>query len=112
MMNLEFLSFIAKETGDNRYLETANNHAQKTSQHHFRDDYSSFHVISYDTISGLPHAKHTHRGYAHESAWTRGQAWALYGYTMMYRETGKQEYLDLARKIGLFITNHPNMPPG
>ncbi|NDV66127.1 glycoside hydrolase family 88 protein [Bacteroides sp. 224] len=110
MMNLEFLSFIAKETGDSFYSDMINSHAKKTMEHHFRPDYSSYHVISYDTITGLPHAKNTHQGYADESAWARGQAWAVYGYTMMARETGDNAYLEHAKKVAEFIMNHPNMP--
>ncbi len=110
MMNLEFLIFVAKTTGENRLMDIANSHAKKTLENHFRLDYSSFHVVSYDTITGKPHAKNTHQGYSDESAWARGQAWGVYGYTMMYRETGKPEYLDQARSIASFIINHPNMP--
>lgn len=110
MMNLEFLSFISKATGDERFMNIADTHAQTTLANHFRPDYSSFHVVSYDTISGQPHAKNTHQGYSDESSWARGQAWALYGYTMMHRESGKPEYLEQARNIASFITNHPNMP--
>lgn len=110
MMNLEFLLFASQVTGDKRYLNIANAHAAKTMKHHFRSDYSSYHVVSYDTITGLPHAKNTHQGYADESAWARGQAWGVYSYTMMYRETGNIEYLEHARKIASFIMNHPNLP--
>lgn len=88
----------------------ADSHAQTTLRHHFRDDYSCYHVVSYDTLSGQPHFKGTHQGYADNSAWARGQAWALYGYTMMYRETGKTEYLEQARKVASYIKNHPNLP--
>lgn len=109
MMNLEFLVFMAKETSDDKYLNMSNNHAQTTLKNHFRNDFSSFHVVSYDTITGQPHAKNTHQGYADESAWARGQAWALYGYTMMFRETGKIEYLAQAKGVASFIMNHPNM---
>ncbi len=110
MMNLEFLMFVSKATSEDRYAEIADSHAATTLKNHFRDDAGSFHVISYDTLTGLPHAKHTHQGYAHESAWARGQAWGLYGFTMMYRETGKAEYLDQAKRIASFMMNHPNMP--
>ena len=58
----------------------------------------------------MPHKKQTHQGAADESAWARGQAWALYGFTMMYRETGKPDYLNHAKHIASFIMNHPNMP--
>ena len=67
-------------------------------------------MVSYDTITGIPHAKQTHQGYADNSSWARGQAWALYGYTMMYRETNNKVYLEQARKVALFIKNHPNLP--
>lgn len=110
MMNLEMLSFVAKETNQEHFMDIANTHARTTLLHHFRPDNSCYHVISYDTITGKPHAKQTHQGYSDSSAWARGQAWALYGYTMMYRETGKPEYLEQARKVASFIKNHPNLP--
>lgn len=110
MMNLEFLSFVSKKTNNERYLEIANRHARKTLENHFRPDNSCFHVVSYDTINGLPHFKGTHQGYSNESVWARGQAWALYGYTMMYRETGLTDYLEQARKVAAFIEKHPNLP--
>lgn len=110
MMNLEFLAVVSRMTGDKQFSRIAVNHADKTMEHHFRPDYSCYHVVSYDTITGLPHIKQTHQGWADESSWSRGQAWALYGYTMMYRETGKKKYLDLANNIASYLINHPNMP--
>lgn len=109
MMNLEFFSWASKAS-DDRFRKMAISHADKTMLHHFRDDYSCYHVVSYDTITGMPHKKQTHQGAADESAWARGQAWALYGFTMMYRETGKPDYLNHAKHIASFIMNHPNMP--
>jgi uncharacterized protein YyaL (SSP411 family) len=79
-------------------------------KNHFRPDYSSFHVIEYDTITGKVLKKNTHQGYSHESAWARGQAWALYGYTMCYRETRDPKYLRQAENIAGFILNHPRLP--
>ncbi len=110
MMNLELLTWAARTTGDEQFNEIANSHAKKTMEHHFRPDFSSYHVISYDTISGQPHAKNTHQGYADESAWARGQAWGLYGYVAMYRDTQKEEYLQQAHHIAAFLMNHPNTP--
>lgn len=110
MMNLEFLSFMALNTGNNRFKEIADKHAKTTLSNHFRSDNSCYHVVSYDTITGIPHTKQTHQGYADNSSWARGQAWALYGYTMMYRETNNKVYLEQARKVALFIKNHPNLP--
>ncbi|MDL2277809.1 glycoside hydrolase family 88 protein [Parabacteroides sp. OttesenSCG-928-G07] len=110
MMNLEFFTWATKMTGDQKYAHIANSHAMKTMQHHFRPDYSTYHVISYDLETGQPHAKHTHQGYADESVWARGQAWGLYGFTAMYRETGLIEYLHQAKSIADFLISHPRMP--
>lgn len=110
MMNLELLSWASKTTGDSRFNDIGVEHANTTMQNHFRDDYSSYHVVSYDTITGQSHIKMTHQGYSDESAWARGQAWAVYGYAMMARETGKPEYLAQAKHIADFLINHPNMP--
>ena len=110
MMNLEMLCFMTRETGDRRYERIAERHANTTMKNHFREDYSTFHVVSYDTITGQPHAKNTHQGYADGSSWARGQAWGLYGYTMMYRETLNPRYLRQAQQIGKFLMNHPRLP--
>ena len=110
MMNLEMLCFMTRETGDRSYERIAERHANTTMKNHFREDYSTFHVVSYDTITGQPHAKNTHQGYADGSSWSRGQAWGLYGYTMMYRETLNPKYLKQAQEIGKFLMNHPRLP--
>ena len=110
MMNLELLFAATRMTGDSAYFKVAVSHANTTMKHHFREDYSSYHVINYDTITGVPKDKHTHQGFSHSSAWSRGQAWALYGYTMCYRETKDPAYLKQAEGIAGFILNHPNLP--
>lgn len=110
MMNLEMLEYMSRKTGNKRYDEIARSHADRTLEHHFREDNSSYHVVSYDKQTGRPHAKNTHQGYADSSAWSRGQSWALYGYTMMYRETHDKRYLDQAIRVAEYLTTHPNMP--
>ena len=110
MMNLEFLFWATKASGDSTFYKIAVTHADNTMKYHFRKDYSSYHVIDYDTITGNVRNKHTHQGYAHESAWARGQAWGLYGYTMCFRETGDRRYLNQAEQIASFIFHHPNLP--
>ncbi|MCR5198132.1 MAG: DUF2264 domain-containing protein [Prevotella sp.] len=110
MMNLEMLCFMTRETGNMHYERIAERHANTTMKNHFRPDFSTFHVVSYDTITGQPHAKNTHQGYADSSAWARGQAWGLYGYTMMYRETLNPRYLKQAQEIAKFLMNHPRLP--
>lgn len=109
MMNLEFLTQVSKMTGNKRYYDLAVIHAETTLRNHFRKDYSSYHVIDYDVNTGKVIAKKTHQGAFDESAWSRGQGWALYGYTMMYRETKKKEFLNQARHIAKYILNHPNL---
>ena len=110
MMNLELLLWAANYSGDSKFKEMALSHADKTMIHHFRPDFSSYHLVSYDTISGLPHLKQTHQGFSKESSWSRGQAWGLYGYTYLYRITKDKRYLKQAENIAGFIINHPRMP--
>ena len=110
MMNLEMLEWASKAFDDTIYSHVAESHANTTLKNHFRDDYSSYHVVSYDTITGQVEKKNTAQGYSDDSAWARGQGWALYGYTMMYRETGNKKYLSQAEGIAGFILNNPNLP--
>jgi unsaturated chondroitin disaccharide hydrolase len=110
MMNLELLFWATKATGDSIFYQIAVNHANTTLKHHFREDNSSYHVIDYDPETGKVLNRHTHQGYSHGSAWSRGQAWGLYGYAMSYRETGIKAYLEQAEKIADYMLNHPNMP--
>lgn len=110
MMNLELLTQATKLTGDSIFYKIAVSHADTTMKYHFRPDGSSYHVVNYNTIKGGFQERVTFQGYANESSWARGQAWGLYGYTMMYRETGKPEFLQHAIKIANFIANHPNLP--
>lgn len=112
MMNLELLMWAAKETGDENLKNIAVTHAQTTTKYHFRADNSSYHVIDYNPETGEVENKHTHQGYSHESAWARGQAWGLYGYTMMFRETGMPEFLVQAEKIAEYILNQPGIAEG
>ncbi|MFA7583815.1 MAG: glycoside hydrolase family 88 protein, partial [Proteiniphilum sp.] len=110
MMNLELLFWASKESGDSTYYNIAVNHANRTMKNHFRPDYGTYHVVDYDTITGEVLNRHTHQGYAHESTWARGEAWALYGYTMCYRETKDNAYLDQARHVADFIFTNLNLP--
>ncbi|MCH7400991.1 glycoside hydrolase family 88 protein [Belliella kenyensis] len=110
MMNLELLFWASEETGDPKYKEIAITHADNTIKHHFREDNSSYHVVNYNPTTGEVTKKHTAQGYSDDSAWARGQAWGLYGYTVMYRFTKDQKYLDQAVKIANFMLDHPNLP--
>jgi rhamnogalacturonyl hydrolase YesR len=110
MMNLEMLFEATRLSGDSTFYKIAVIHANTTLKNHFRADNSSYHVINYDPETGKVVNKITNQGYANESAWARGQAWGLYGYTMCYRETKNKIYLQQAEKIAKFILNDPNMP--
>ncbi|WP_106930601.1 InlB B-repeat-containing protein [Adhaeribacter arboris] len=110
MMNLELLFAATRLTGDSTFYRIADSHASTTLKNHFRADYSSWHVVDYDPLTGQVRQKNTHQGYSDQSAWARGQAWGLYGYTMCYRETKNQAYLTQAERIASFILNHPRLP--
>ena len=110
MMNLEFLMDASNEGHVERYRQIAIAHADKTLHNQFRADSSSFHVVDYNPTNGEIIAKKTHQGAADDSAWARGQGWAVYGYTMMYRKTKNPAYLAQATKVADFILNHPRLP--
>ncbi|MBB6107404.1 Glycosyl Hydrolase Family 88 [Mucilaginibacter lappiensis] len=110
MLNLELLFEATHLTGDSSFYKIAVAHANTAMKNHFRADYSSYHVIDYDPETGKVLHKQTHQGYADESAWARGQAWGLYGYTMCYRETHNKAYLKQAENIAKFIFSNPNLP--
>lgn len=110
MMNLELLFDATKYSGDSTFYRIAISHANKTIEHHFRPDYSTWHVIDYSLTDGAVRNKHTAQGYSHESTWARGQAWAIYGYTVCFRETRDRKYLNQAEKAFEFVVNHPNFP--
>lgn len=99
MMNLELLFWAAKNGGNKEYYDMAVSHAKVTKENQFRPDGSCYHVAVYDTIGGKFLKGLTNQGYSDSSLWARGQAWAIYGYTLVYRETGDKEYLRFTEKI-------------
>lgn len=108
MMNLEMLFYASKISGDKKYYDIAVKHADATLKNQFREDFSTYHVVSYDTISPNVVSKNTAQGFSDNSTWSRGQAWAIYGFTMTYRETKDEKYLDAAIKAtDHFLSNLP-----
>ncbi|MDR0412483.1 MAG: glycoside hydrolase family 88 protein [Dysgonamonadaceae bacterium] len=99
MMNIELLFWAARNGGNPEYAKMAETHARKTMENQFKPDYTNFHVAIYDTINGNLLQCVTNQGCADSSFWARGQAWAIYGFTMVYRETGIKEFLRFAEKI-------------
>lgn len=110
LMNLEMLEWASHNSNDKSFSKIAETHANTTMKNHFRPDYSSYHVLDYDLNTGEVRKKVTAQGYSDSSAWSRGQGWALYGYTMMYRFTKDPVYLKQAAGIAKFILDHPNLP--
>ncbi|WP_276485514.1 glycoside hydrolase family 88 protein [Paraflavitalea pollutisoli] len=99
MMNLELLFWAAKNGGGQRLYDMAVQHANTTMKNHFRPDFTSYHVVVYDTITGKVIRQQTHQGYADSTMWARGQAWGIYGYTLMYRETKDTTYRRFAQSV-------------
>ena len=110
MMNLELLFEATRLSGDSTFYKIAVSHADNTMKNHFRADNSCYHVVDYSLQDGNVRSRQTAQGYAHESAWARGQAWAIYGYTTCYRYTHDKRYLDQAEKTLNFYLNDANLP--
>lgn len=110
MMNLELLFWASKTTGDKKFFDVAVKHANTTLKNHIRSDYSTFHVVDYDEVTGEVKDRATCQGFSDNSTWARGQAWGIYGFTLMYRETQDPKYLDAAIGLADFFLNHANLP--
>ncbi len=110
MMNLELLFRASEISGDPTFCNIAISHADRTMENHFRGDYSCYHVVDYDPEIGAVRSRVTAQGAGDESRWSRGQSWALYGYTATYRYTKDPRYLEQARHIADFLINEKNMP--
>ncbi len=102
MMNLDLLFDAYRLTGNEHYLEIARLHADKTMANHFRPDHSSWHVVSYNP-DGTVERRQTFQGKNDDSAWARGQAWGVYGYTACYRQFKDEKYRDFACAIADMI---------
>ncbi|WP_346320163.1 glycoside hydrolase family 88 protein [Chitinophaga sp. YIM B06452] len=110
MMNLELLFFASRETGDTSFRHIAVTHAETAMKNQIREDYSSYHVVCYDSITGKVEGRETAQGYADNSTWARGQAWGIYGFTMVYRETKDPRFLKTAMGMADFFLDHKNLP--
>jgi hypothetical protein len=110
MMNLELMFKATQLSGDSTYYRIAVSHADRTLKEQFRPDGSCYHVVDYGLIDGKVHHRQTAQGYSDESCWSRGQAWAIYGYTMCYRFTHFKRYLNQAIKTFHMMKNKTTMP--
>ena len=120
LMNLELLEWAGSESkkekgkgkkyGGVDFGKVAMSHADVTMKHHYRPDGGCYHVLDYDQETKQVKGIQRGQGASCETAWSRGQSWSIYGYTMMYRSTGHVRYLDFAKKLADFAIGHPNMP--
>jgi unsaturated chondroitin disaccharide hydrolase len=112
MMNLELLFAATRFTQNSKYYDIAVNHAVTTMKNQFREDYSCSHVVDYDSISGVFRKRDWNNGHddPNTAAWSRGQSWGLYSYTMVYRETREERFLKQAESIADYIISNKNMP--
>lgn len=110
LMNLELLEEASKMSGKPSFAKVARSHAVVTMKHHFRADGGCYHVLDYDQVTKRVKAVQRGQGASVETAWSRGQSWAIYGYTMMYRESKNPLFLQMAQKCADFAIDNPNMP--
>lgn len=110
LMNLELLFFATRVTGDTSFRHIAVSHAETAMYNQVRPDYSSYHVVCYDTTNGKVLARETAQGYADNSTWSRGQAWGVYGFTMIYRETGDPRFLKTAVGMADWFLENKHLP--
>lgn len=103
MMNLPILYWASEDCGDPRYRIAAMHHADMAMRDHVRSDGSVYHIVVHDPNTGECLEKRFLQGYGKESSWSRGQAWAIYGFTLSYLHTNKQEYLDVAKKVAHYF---------
>ena len=97
-------------TGDTSFKHIAVTHALNAMKNQIRSDYSSYHVVCYDTLTGKVEGRETAQGLSDNSTWARGQAWGIYGFTMVYRETKDKRFLKTAQGMADYFMNHPNLP--
>ena len=103
MMNLSLLYWASDELDDPRFRQIAMMHADTALEHFIRPDGSVNHIVEFDPESGIETATYGGQGYENGSSWTRGQSWAIYGFMISYRHTGKQEYLDAAKRVAHYF---------
>ncbi|MCK0473666.1 glycoside hydrolase family 88 protein [Halalkalibacter sp. APA_J-10(15)] len=108
LMNLNILYWASNETGDPRYKQIAEKHANTALEHFVRDDGSAYHIVNFDPYTGKRKNTLGGQGYAPESSWARGCAWAVYGMALSYMHTGDERYLDSAKKSAHYFLFHTN----
>jgi hypothetical protein len=103
MMNLDLLYSASLISGDPKYANIATKHAETTLKYHIRPDNSTYHLVVYDPVTGKMKQGLTHQGYAHDSTWSRGQAWGIYGFATVYKYTKDPKFLDAAKRLAEYF---------
>lgn len=106
MMNIPLLYWAAEQTGEEKYRRAALLHAEKSRRYLVRGDDSTYHTFYFDPVNGIPIGGGTHQGYHDGSTWTRGQAWAIYGFALSYRYTKNPAYLETAKRTARYFVEH------
>ena len=106
MMNIPLLFWASEVTGDPRFKQIAILHADTVLEHFIREDGTSNHIVVFDPDTGKVVKKPGGQGYSEGSSWTRGQAWAIYGFAMAYHYTKNQKYLESAKKTAKYFISH------
>lgn len=106
LMNLPLLFWASAETADPRYFHIARAHAETVLTHFVRGDGSVCHIYTFDPFTGEPLGPLGGQGYDENSAWSRGTAWAIYGFALCHRYTGEARFLDAAKRIAHFFLAH------
>jgi hypothetical protein len=104
-LNLPLLFWASAMSGDDRFEAAARQHLTKAAEHLVRGDASTFHTFFMDPIDGTPLYGKTHQGYADDSCWARGQAWAIYGFAIGARHTSDPELVKLSKRVTNYFLN-------
>ncbi len=110
LMNLELLFRVSELTGDITFADTAIRHADTTLHSHCRPDGGCNHLVDFDPENGTVRDIGSHQAFSGDSVWARGHAWAVYGFTMIYRYTGEARFLCQAEKTARYFLGHPHFP--
>lgn len=111
MMNLPLLYWASAETGDPRFRLIAMRHADTALKVFVRPDGSCNHIICFNPETGEVLENPGGQGYKSGSSWSRGQAWALYGFALSYLHTGKPEYLNASRRAANYFLSQTSLNP-
>lgn len=106
MMNIPLLFQTTEITGEKKYYEIGLKHAKTMMRYIVRPDYSTYHTYNFDYKTGMPIAGKTRQGYSDESCWSRGQAWAVYGFALAYKYTRFTEFLEISKRLAEYFMQH------